>query len=196
MTGGLQNDLTRGTTVGHGPGPPFCDLLEAMEGALLTGDPPHLGTLLRADRALSALEGGEVALQVEGSLTLSPGQEGGIPVQILSPFPVRVEVRPDSGLSAYLFPNPAQGQAFLRVRASTGVAPGTYQVALVAGGAAAQAEVRVVQEGEERVVLKVCPAQGNCQVVVLPREGGPFRVEANPGQYRLLAFLDADGDGF
>uniref|UniRef100_A0A7C5VI97 DUF2141 domain-containing protein n=1 Tax=Thermus caliditerrae TaxID=1330700 RepID=A0A7C5VI97_9DEIN len=69
-------------------------------------------------------------------------------------------------------------------------------MALVAGGAAAQAEVRVVQEGEERVVLKVCPAQGNCQVVVLPREGGPFRVEANPGQYRLLAFLDADGDGF
>lgn len=170
--------------------------LEGVEGALLAGAlPTPAGNLLRADRALSALEGGGVALQVEGSLTLSPGQEGSIPVQILSPFPVRVAVRPDPGLSAYLSPNPAQGQAFLRVRAGTEVAPGTYQVALVAGSAEAQAEVRVVQGGEERVVLEVCPAQGNCQVVVLPREGGPFRVEASPGQYRLLAFLDADGDG-
>ncbi len=140
-----------------------------MEGALLTGDPPHLGTLLRADRALSALEGGEVALQVEGSLTLSPGQEGSIPVQVLSPFPVRVEVRPDPGLSAYLSPNPAQGQAFLRVRASSGMVPGRYRVALVAGGAEAHAEVRVVQGGEERVVLEAC-SHGGYQVLVLPRE--------------------------
>lgn len=180
------------------PGNPLPGSPETIfrEEALLAGAlPTPAGNLLRADRALSALEGGGVALQVEGSLTLSPGQEGSIPVQILSPFPVRVAVRPDPGLSAYLSPNPAQGQAFLRVRAGTEVAPGTYQVALVAGSAEAQAEVRVVQGGEERVVLEVCPAQGNCQVVVLPREGGPFRVEASPGQYRLLAFLDADGDG-
>lgn len=180
--------------------------LEGVEGALLAGAlPTSAGNLLRAERALHALEGGEVALRVEGSLILSPGQGGSIPVQVLSPFPVRVEVRPEGGLSAYLSPNPAQGQAFLRVRAGTGVAPGTYRVALVASGsfgvwgpqsgAGGQAEVRVVQGPEARVVLESCSSRG-CERLVLPKEGGPFRLEANPGEaYRLLAFLDADGNG-
>ncbi|MGK0620041.1 hypothetical protein [Meiothermus cerbereus] len=190
------------------PGNPLPGSPETIfrEEALLAGAlPTSAGNLLRAERALHALEGGEVALRVEGSLTLSPGQGGSIPVQVLSPFPVRVEVRPEGGLSAYLSPNPAQGQAFLRVRAGTGLAPGTYRVALVAGGsfgvwgpqsgARAQAEVRVVQGPEARVVLEACSSRG-CERLVLPKEGGPFRLEANPGEaYRLLAFLDADGNG-
>jgi hypothetical protein len=68
-------------------------------------------------------------------------------------------------------------------------------VRLRAGGQAALAEVRVAQAPAARVVLEACPPVGDCAVLTLPREGGPFRLEASPGPHRLLAFLDRDGDG-
>ncbi|WP_240307642.1 S8 family serine peptidase [Thermus caldifontis] len=175
--------------------------LEGVEGAILAGAlPTPAGNLLRADRALEALEGSGVALQVEGELALAPGQEGSIPVQVLSSFPVQVEVRPEGGLSAYLSPNPAQGQAFLRVRAGSGLAPGQYTIGLEAGvDPTARATVEVeVREGAKRVVLEACAdllEAGGCQVLILPQEGGPFRLEAAPGlAYHLLAFLDTNGN--
>jgi serine protease len=106
-----------------------------------------------------------------------------------------VWVYPEGGLSAYLFPNPAKGEAVLRVYAPEATPPGLYRVRLRAGGQAALAEVRVAQAPAARVVLEACPPVGNCAVLTLPRGGGPFRLEASPGPHRLLAFLDRDGDG-
>jgi len=116
-----------------------------------------------------------------------------------------VWVYPEGGLSAYLFPNPAKGEAVLRVYAPEATPPGPYWVRLRAGGQAvhlgeggpkeALAEVRVAQAPAARVVLEVCPLAGDCAVLTLPREGGPFRLEASPGPHRLLALLDRDGDG-
>ncbi len=170
---------------------------EALEGALLAGSrtTPE-GRLLDAFAALEALEGGGVALRVEGQLVLRPGEEGSLPVEVLSPYPVpgRV-VAAEGGLAAYLAPNPAQGTAHLRVRAPTGTAPGAYRVRLEGGGAWATAEVQV-EALPARVVLSACSEGGACRSLALPPEGGPFRLEGlSPGTYRLLAFLDRDGDG-
>ncbi len=153
------------------------------------------GLLLHLPGALLALEGGGVALEVEGGLDLRPGEAGALPVRVLSPTPVPVGVYPEGGLSAYLFPNPAKGEAVLRVYAPEATPPGPYRVRLRAGGQAALAEVRVAQAPAARVVLEACPLVGDCAVLTLPREGGPFRLEASPGPHRLLAFLDRDGDG-
>lgn len=169
---------------------------EALEGALLAGSrsTPE-GRLLDAFAALKALEGGGVALRVEGRLALKPGEEGSLPVEVLSPYPVPVRVAAEGGLAAYLAPNPAQGTAYLRVRAPTGTAPGAYRVRLEGGGAWATAEVQV-EALPARVVLSACSEGGVCRSFVLPPEGGPFRLEGlSPGTYRLLAFLDRDGDG-
>ena len=106
-----------------------------------------------------------------------------------------VWVYPEGGLSAYLFPNPAKGEAVLRVYAPEATPPGPYRVHLRAGGQEALAEVRVAQAPAARVVLEACPLVGDCAVLTLPRGGGPFRLEASPGPHRLLAFLDRDGDG-
>jgi subtilisin family serine protease len=146
---------------------------DAVQGALLAGARrgPD-GLLLHLPGALLALEGGGVALEVEGGLDLRPGEAGALPVRVLSPTPVPVGVYPEGGLSAYLFPNPAKGEAVLRVYAPEATPPGPYRVRLRAGGQAALAEVRVVQAPAARVVL-----------------------EASPGPHRLLAFLDRDGDG-
>lgn len=94
-------------------------------------------------------------------------------------------VYPEGGLSAHLFPNPAKGEAVLRVYPPEATPPGLsgaptpqmnlYRVRLRAGGQEALAE--------------------GCAVLTLPREGGPFRLEASPGPHRLLAFLDRDGNG-
>ncbi|MGC8876505.1 S8 family serine peptidase [Thermus sp.] len=168
---------------------------QALEGALLAGSrtTPE-GRLLDAQGALAALRGGGVALRVEGSLALRPGEEGSLPVEVLSPYPVRVGVEAP-GLAAYLAPNPAQGPAYLRVRAPSGTPPGEYRVFLRAGEAQAEAQVRV-GEVAARVVLEACPASGTCRTLTLPAAGGPFRLEGlSPGPYRLLAFLDRDGDG-
>ncbi|WP_448568544.1 S8 family serine peptidase [Thermus sp.] len=153
------------------------------------------GLLLDLPGALLALEGGGVALEVAGSLDLRPGEAGALPVRVLSPTPVPVEVYPEGGLSAYLSPNPARGEAVLRVYAPEATPPGLYRVRLRAGEREALAEARVAQVPEARVVLEVCPLAGGCTVLTLPREGGPFRLEASPGPHRLLAFLDGDGDG-
>ncbi len=169
---------------------------EALEGALLAGSRtiPE-GRLLDAFAALEALEGGGVALRVEGQLVLKPGEEGSLPVEVLSPYPVPVRVVAEGGLAAYLAPNPAQGTAYLRVRAPTGTAPGAYRVRLEGGGAWATAEVQV-EALPARVVLSACSEGGACRSLALPPEGGPFRLEGlSPGTYRLLAFLDRDGDG-
>ena len=169
---------------------------EALEGALLAGSrsSPE-GRLLDAFAALKALEGGGVALRVEGRLALKPGEEGSLAVEVLSPYPVPVRVAAEGGLSAYLAPNPAQGTAHLRVRAPTGTAPGAYRVRLEGGGAWATAEVQV-EALPARVVLSACSEGGACRSLALPPEGGPFRLEGlSPGTYRLLAFLDRDGDG-
>ena len=116
-------------------------------------------------------------------------------MRVLSPTPVPVEVHPEGGLSAYLFPNPAKGEAVLRVYAPEATPPGLYRVRLRAEGQEAVAEARVAQAPEARVLLEACPLSGACQTLTLPREGGPFRLEASPGPHRLLAFLDWDGDG-
>ncbi|GAA5336129.1 hypothetical protein YIM73518_13630 [Thermus brockianus] len=169
---------------------------EALEGALLAGSrsTPE-GRLLDAFAALKALEGGGVALRVEGQLVLKPGEEGSLAVEVLSPYPVPVRVVAEGGLAAYLAPNPAQGTAHLRVRAPTGTAPRAYRVRLEGGGAEATAEVQV-EALPARVVLSACSEGGVCRSFVLPPEGGPFRLEGlSPGTYRLLAFLDRDGDG-
>jgi len=50
----------------------------------------------------------------------------------------------------------------------------------------------VAQAPAARVVLEACPPVGDCAVLTLPREGGPFRLETSPGPHRLLAFLDRD----
>jgi subtilisin family serine protease len=169
---------------------------DAAQGALLAGARrgPD-GLLLHLPGALLTLEGGGVALEVEGGLDLRPGEAGALPVRVLSPTPVPVGVYPEGGLSAYLFPNPAKGEAVLRVYAPEATPPGPYRVRLRAGGQAALAEVRVAQAPAARVVLEACPLVGDCAVLTLPREGGPFRLEASPGPHRLLAFLDRDGDG-
>jgi len=169
---------------------------EALEGALLAGSrsSPE-GRLLDAFAALKALEGGGVALRVEGRLALKPGEEGSLAVEVLSPYPVPVRVAAEGGLAAYLAPNPAQGTAYLRVRAPTGTAPRAYRVRLEGGGAWATAEVQV-EALPARVVLSACSEGGACRSLALPPEGGPFRLEGlSPGTYRLLAFLDRDGDG-
>ncbi len=169
---------------------------EALEGALLAGSrsTPE-GRLLDAFAALKALEGGGVAFRVEGRLALKPGEEGSLAVEVLSPYPVPVRVAAEGGLAAYLAPNPAQGTAHLRVRAPTGTAPGAYRVRLEGGGAEATAEVQV-EALPARVVLSACSEGGACRSLALPSEGGPFRLEGlSPGTYRLLAFLDRDGDG-
>ncbi|KOX88943.1 Extracellular basic protease precursor [Thermus aquaticus] len=169
---------------------------EALEGALLAGSrsTPE-GRLLDAFAALKALEGGGVAFRVEGRLALKPGEEGSLAVEVLSPYPVPVRVAAEGGLAAYLAPNPAQGTAHLRVRAPTGTAPGAYRVRLEGGGAWATAEVQV-EALPARVVLSACSGEGSCRSLVLPPDGGPFRLEGlSPGTYRLLAFLDRDGDG-
>jgi serine protease len=165
---------------------------DAALGALLAGAREGL---LHLPGALLALEGGGVALEVAGSLDLRPREAGALPVRVLSPTPVPVEVHPEGGLSAYLAPNPAKGEAVLRVYAPGTTPPGLYRVRLRARGAEAVAEVRVAQAPAVRVVLEVCPLAGGCTVLTLPREGGPFRLEVPPGPHRLLAFLDGDGDG-
>jgi len=146
-------------------------------------------------RLAGRYRGGGVALEVEGGLDLRPGEAGALPVRVLSPTPVPVGVYPEGGLSAYLFPNPAKGEAVLRVYAPEAKPPGLYRVHLRAGGQEALAEVRVAQAPAARVVLEACPLVGDCAVLTLPREGGPFRLEASPGPHRLLAFLDRDGNG-
>lgn len=66
---------------------------------------------------------------------------------------------------------------------------------LEGSGAWATAEVQV-EALPARVVLSACPEGGACRSLALPPEGGPFRLEGlSPGTYRLLAFLDRDGDG-
>lgn len=169
---------------------------DTAQGALLAGARrgPD-GLLLHLPGALLALEGGGVALEVEGGLDLRPGEAGALPVRVLSPTPVPVGVYPEGGLSAYLFPNPAKGEAVLRVYAPQATPPGPYRVRLRAGGQASLAEVRVAQAPAAKVVLEACPLAGDCAVLTLPREGGPFRLEASPGPHRLLAFMDRDGDG-
>ena len=87
------------------------------------------------------------------------------------------------------------GEAVLRVYAPEATPPGLYRVRLRAEGQEAVAEARVAQAPEARVLLEACPLSGACQTLALPREGGPFRLEASPGPHRLLAFLDRDGDG-
>jgi hypothetical protein len=134
-------------------------------------------------------------LEVAGSLDLRPGEAGALPVRVLSPTPVPVGVYPEGGLSAYRFPNPAKGEAVLRVYAPGITPPGLYRVRLRARGAEAVAEVWVAQAPAVRVVLEVCPLAGGCTVLTLPREGGPFRLEVPPGPHRLLAFQDGDGAG-
>jgi subtilisin family serine protease/predicted small lipoprotein YifL len=165
---------------------------DAALGALLAGAREGL---LHLPGALLALEGGGAVLEVAGSLDLRPGEAGALPVRVLSPTPVPVEVYPEGGLSAYLFPNPAKGEATLRVYAPGTTPPGLYRVRLRARGAEASAEVRVAPVPAARVVLEACPLAGDCVVLTLPREGGPFRLEVPPGPHRLLAFLDGDGDG-
>ncbi|MDM7324913.1 MAG: hypothetical protein P3W93_008050 [Thermus sp.] len=86
------------------------------------------------------------------------------------------------------------------MRPGPGLAPGRYAIGLEAGATAqATVEVEVRQGAEERVVLEACadpPGPGGCQVLILPQEGGPFRLEAVPGlAYGLLAFLDTNGNG-
>ena len=165
---------------------------DAALGALLAGAREGL---LHLPGALLALEGGGVALEVAGSLDLRPREAGALPVRVLSPTPVPVEVHPEGGLSAYLSPNPAKGEAVLRVYAPEATPPGLYRVRLRAEGQEAVAEARVAQAPEARVLLEACPLSGACQTLTLPREGGPFRLEVPPGPHRLLAFLDRDGDG-
>ncbi len=167
----------------------------ALEGALLAGSraTPE-GRLLDALGALEALRGGGVALRVEGSLALRPGEEGSLPVEVLAPYPVRVALEAP-GLTAYLAPNPAEGPAYLRVRAPLGTPPGSYRILLRAASAQAEAKVQV-GEVAARVVLEACPVSGACRTLTLPKAGGPFRLEGlRPEPYRLLAFLDGDGDG-
>jgi subtilisin family serine protease len=108
---------------------------DAVQGALLAGARrgPD-GLLLHLPGALLALEEGGVALEVEGGLDLRPGEAGALPVRVLSPTPVPVGVYPEGGLSAYLFPNPAKGEAVLRVYAPEATPPGPYRVRLRAGG--------------------------------------------------------------
>lgn len=77
--------------------------------------------------------GGGLALRVEGSLVLRPGEEESFPVEVLAPCPVRAAVEAP-GLTVYLAPNLAQGSAYLRVRAHLGTPPGNYRVPLPGGG--------------------------------------------------------------
>jgi subtilisin family serine protease len=102
---------------------------DAVQGALLAGARrgPD-GLLLHLPGALLALEGGGVALEVEGGLDLRPGEAGALPVRVLSPTPVPVGVYPEGGLSAYLFPNPAKGEAVLRVYAPEATPPGPHRL--------------------------------------------------------------------
>ena len=93
---------------------------DAALGALLAGAREGL---LHLPGALLALEGGGVALEVAGSLDLRPREAGALPVRVLSPTPVPVEVHPEGGLSAYLAPNPAKGEAVLRVYAPEATPP-------------------------------------------------------------------------
>jgi serine protease len=169
---------------------------EGVAAALIAGASPSLdGRLLRADRAMVALEGGGVALSGGGSLSLLPGEEGTVEVEVLSAYPVRVGVQVEGPLSAYLSPNPAQGRALLRVRADERAGPGAYRVRLFAGEASLEVPVEVSARSE-RVLVYLCPPSGECRKAVLPKEGGPFRFTAERGvAHRLLAFLDLDGDG-
>jgi subtilisin family serine protease len=102
---------------------------DAVQGALLAGARrgPD-GLLLHLPGALLALEGGGVALEVEGGLDLRPGEAGALPVRVLSPTPVPVGVYPEGGLSAYLLPNPAKGEAVLRVYAPEATPPGPHRL--------------------------------------------------------------------
>jgi len=144
-------------------GQPQGGYLEGVGGALLAGAlPTPAGNLLKADRALSALEGGGVALKVLASLSLSPGEEGSMPVEVLSPTPARVEVRPEGGLSAYLSPTWPRG------RPSCGYGQARewsqrYRVALVAGGAKAHAEVQVLLGGRKGWSSRSAPHRGTAR---------------------------------
>jgi subtilisin family serine protease len=91
---------------------------DAAQGALLAGARrgPD-GLLLHLPGALLALEGGGVALEVEGSLDLRPGEAGALPVRVLSPTPVPVGVYPEGGFPPTSSPTPP------RERRSSGSTP-------------------------------------------------------------------------
>jgi serine protease len=149
--------------------------------AILSGAPTPQMNRLGMGADPDAAQGALLALEVEGGLDLRPGEAGALPVRVLSPTPVPVGVYPEGGLSAYLFPNPAKGEAVLRVYAPEATPPGLYRVRLRAGGQAALAEVRVAQAPAARVVLEACPPVGDCAVLTLPREGAaPSALRPSP----------------